>query len=60
MEDLIKEFIETDPWVSDPEEGVYCFYCGCEYRDSFKGGIYTHKKDCLYERFRLTFKNNTV
>jgi len=60
MEDLIKELIENDPWVSDPEAGVYCFFCNCEYQDSFRGGIYTHEKDCLFERLRLTLPENRV
>ena len=52
MEDLIKELIEDGPWVSDAEEGVYCFYCNCTYQDSLKGGIYTHETDCLFERLK--------
>jgi len=54
MNSLIAELIDHGPWVSDAEEGVYCFYCGCTYHDSFNGGIYTHEKDCLFERIRLT------
>jgi len=46
---------DDDPWVSDPEEGVYCFYCGCRCCDSFQGPQYKHEKDCLWleiERYK--------
>ena len=47
-EEIIKQIHDTDPWVSDSEYGVYCFYCDCEYQDSFRGGIFKHEKCCVW------------
>lgn len=43
--DILREFVQLDPIVSDPEEGLYCFFCGVHWR-SIKP--ITHAPACLW------------
>lgn len=53
IDEVKKELKDIGPWVDDQDQGTYCFYCDCTWRNVFHGKGYTHEKDCLYLRLGL-------
>lgn len=47
-EEIVKRLAAESPVYCDPEEGIFCFFCGSKDGIPPHYGDVTHKPDCLW------------